>query len=56
MDAPSFAARLLYDLGRLSRARKRGTEAEAAFAEARAFAETAEAPALLAKIDAALAS
>ena len=54
MDAPSFAARILYDLGRLSRAQKRGPEAEAAFAEARALAETAEAPALLAKIDAAL--
>ncbi len=55
MEAPSFVARCLYDLGLLDKAGKRTSAARAKFEEAREMAAAVEATTLLAGIDAALA-
>ncbi|MEE9210389.1 MAG: adenylate/guanylate cyclase domain-containing protein [Kiloniellales bacterium] len=55
LEAPSFVARCLYDLGLLDKAGKRTSAARAKFEEARALAAAVEATTLLAGIDAALA-
>lgn len=52
MDATSLIARLQYDLGRLAKLRRKPEQARAAFAEARALAESVEADGIIARIDA----
>jgi hypothetical protein len=54
LEAPSFVARCLYDLGLLDKAGRRPSAARAKFEEARALAAAVEATTLLAGIDTAL--